>query len=239
MYNIVTKEKMSEKTDINTKGTVTNMNKNLTEIVYILDRSGSMSGLEADTIGGYNAFLGKQRAEEGEAVVTTVLFDDKYEMVHDRADIKKVEPLTDKEYYARGSTALLDAVGKTVNYVSGRHRTCLESEIPAKTIVVITTDGFENASREYDSAKVKEMIEHRKKEHGWEFIFLGANIDAVETAKDFGISKDFAASYSADREGTALNFDAVSCAVSDMRASRKVNAGWKRRIESHLKNTKK
>ena len=211
------------------------MNKDLTEIVYILDRSGSMSGLENDTIGGYNAFLEKQKNEEGEAVVTTVLFDDKYELVHDRSDIKKVKPLTNKEYFARGTTALLDAVGKTVNNVAARHRNALDSEVPFKTIVVITTDGFENASREYDSAKVKEMIELQKKEYGWEFLFLGANIDAVETAKNFGISKKYAATYCADGEGTALNFESVSCAVSNMRASIPLEESWKGNIEEHLK----
>ncbi len=215
------------------------MNKNLTEIVYILDRSGSMSGLEADTIGGYNAFLEKQKAEKGEAVVTTVLFDDKYETVHDRVDIKKIKPLTNKEYYARGTTALLDAVGKAVSHVAGRHRNALESEVPFKTIVVITTDGFENASREYDHIKVKDMIELQKKEYGWEFLFLGANIDAVETAKSFGISKKCAVSYCSDKEGTALNFDTVSCAVSDLRAFRALREDWKGEIESYLENKRK
>jgi len=214
------------------------MNKNLTEIVYILDRSGSMSGLEKDTIGGYNSFLEKQKKETGDAVVTTVLFDDKYDMVHDRVDIKKVKALTNKEYYARGMTALLDAIGRTINYIDARHKNALESEVPFKTIVVITTDGYENASHEFDSSKVKAMIENQKKELGWEFLFLGANIDAVETAKDFGITKEFAVTYCADEEGTALNFDCVSEAVSDVRASRPMAANWKDKIESHLKRRK-
>ena len=214
------------------------MNKNLTEIVYILDRSGSMSGLEKDTIGGYNSFLEKQKKETGDAVVTTVLFDDKYDMVHDRVDIKKVKALTNKEYYARGMTALLDAIGRTINYIDARHKNALESEVPLKTIVVITTDGYENASHEFDSSKVKAMIENQKKELGWEFLFLGANIDAVETAKDFGITKEFAVTYCADEEGTALNFDCVSEAVSDVRASRPMAANWKDKIESHLKRRK-
>ena len=210
------------------------MNKNLTEIVYILDRSGSMSGLEKDTIGGYNSFLEKQKKEDGDAVVTTVLFDDKYDMVHDRVDIKKVKPLTNKEYYARGMTALLDAIGRTINYIDARHKNALESEVPFKTIVVITTDGYENASREFDSSKVKAMIENQKKELGWEFLFLGANIDAVETAKDFGITKEFAVTYCADEEGTALNFDCVSEAVSDVRASRPMSVNWKDRISDYI-----
>lgn len=214
------------------------MNKNLTEIVYILDRSGSMSGLEKDTIGGYNSFLEKQKKEDGDAVVTTVLFDDKYDMVHDHVDIKKVKALTNKEYYARGMTALLDAIGRTINYIDARHKNALESEVPLKTIVVITTDGYENASREFDSSKVRAMIENQKKELGWEFLFLGANIDAVETAKDFGITKEFAVTYCADEEGTALNFDCVSEAVSDVRASRPMAANWKDKIESHLKRRK-
>lgn len=210
------------------------MNKNLTEIVYILDRSGSMSGLEKDTIGGYNSFLEKQKKEDGDAVVTTVLFDDKYDMVHDRVDIKKVKALTNKEYYARGMTALLDAIGRTINYIDARHKNALESEVPFKTIVVITTDGYENASREFDSSKVKAMIENQKKELGWEFLFLGANIDAVETAKDFGITKEFAVTYCADEEGTALNFDCVSEAVSDVRASRPMSVNWKDRISDYI-----
>ena len=139
------------------------MNKNLTEIVYILDRSGSMSGLEKDTIGGYNSFLEKQKKEDGDAVVTTVLFDDKYDMVHDRVDIKKVKALTNKEYYARGMTALLDAIGKTINQVSARHKTMVDSAVPAKTVVVIITDGMENASKEYKLQTVKAMIEKQKK----------------------------------------------------------------------------
>ena len=210
------------------------MNKNLTEIVYILDRSGSMSGLEKDTIGGYNSFLEKQKKETGDAVVTTVLFDDKYDMVHDRVDIKKVKALTNKEYYARGMTALLDAIGRTINYIDARHKNALESEVPFKTIVVITTDGYENASREFDSSKVRAMIENQKKELGWEFLFLGANIDAVETAKDFGITKEFAVTYCADEEGTALNFDCVSEAVSDVRASRPMSVNWKDRISDYI-----
>ena len=212
------------------------MNNNLTEIIYILDRSGSMSGLEKDTIGGYNSFLEKQKNEEGDAVVTTVLFDDKYDIVHDRVDIKKVKPLTNKEYFARGMTALLDAIGKTISSVDARHRNALDSEVPAKTVVVITTDGYENASAEYSLEKVRAMIEKQKETAGWEFLFLGANIDAVSTAKSFGISEKFAATYEADEEGTALNFESVSDAVSDVRACRPMGGTWKERIDNYRKN---
>lgn len=214
------------------------MNKNLTEIVYILDRSGSMSGLAKDTIGGYNSFLENQKKEEGEAVVTTVLFDNNYDMVHDHVDIKKVQPLTSKEYFARGTTALLDAIGKTINHIGNRHKYALDSEVPGKTIVVITTDGFENASREFNYDKIKSMIEHQKEKYGWEFLFLGANIDAVKTANQFGISKDYAVRYEADEAGTAINFASVGCFVSDRRASRPTSGNWKEDIETHLKNKK-
>lgn len=212
------------------------MNKNLTEIVYILDRSGSMSGLEKDTIGGYNSFLEKQKKEDGDAVVTTVLFDDKYDMVHDHVDIKKVKPLTNKEYFARGMTALLDAIGKTINHVGNRHKYALDSEVPGKTIVVITTDGFENASREFNSDKVKSMIEHQKKKYGWEFLFLGANIDAISAAESIGIHSDRAVCYEADECCTELNFGAVSETVSCMRTERPVTASWKSKIENYVKN---
>ena len=215
------------------------MNKNLTEIVYILDRSGSMTGLEKDTIGGYNSFLEKQKKEDGDAVVTTVLFDDKYDLVHDHVDIRKVEALTEKEYFARGMTALIDAIGKTINHVGNRHKYALDSEIPARTVVVITTDGYENASREFSSEQVKGMIKHQQEKYGWEFLFLGANIDALETAKTYGISHERAVTYHADSEGTALNFDAVSGAVSDFRACRPVQESWKGRIEDHMKRRKR
>ena len=213
------------------------MNKNLTEIVYILDRSGSMSGLEKDTIGVYNSFLKKQKAEPGQAVVTTVLFDDKCETIHDRVDIRKVEPLTNRQYYARGMTALLDAVGETVKRVSNRHKNALPSEVPAKTIVVITTDGCENASMEYTYRMVKDMVCLQKEKYGWEFLFLGANIDAIETAADFGITKERAVTYEADEVGTELNFDSVCEVVFDMRASRPVSQSWKQKIEEHSKKT--
>lgn len=195
------------------------MKKGLTELVFILDRSGSMSGLESDTIGGFNSMLGKQRKEEGECNITTVLFDDKYELLHDRIDIRAVSPMTDKEYFVRGSTALLDAIGKTVNKLAAVQRNTAEDYRAEKVMFVIITDGYENASREYTAEKVKAMIEHEKSKYGWEFIFLGANIDAVETASHFGISADRAVDYVPDAEGTALNFEAMSETVACFRAT--------------------
>ncbi len=185
-------------------------NKNLTEMVFILDRNGSMNGLEADTIGGYNSLLEKQKKEVGDATVTTILFDDQYEMIHDHVAIGKVKDITNKEYFARGSTALLDAVGKTINHVGNRHKNALDNEIPGKTMVVIITDGYENASREFTLPQIKQMIERQKEKFGWEFLFLGANIDAVSTAAGFGITVDRAVTYEADSVGTRMNFDAVS-----------------------------
>ena len=211
------------------------MNKNLTEIVFILDRSGSMAHLEEDTIGGYNSLIKKQLNEEGEASVTTVLFDDKFEIIHDNVDIKKVKPLTDKEYIARGTTALLDAVGKIISYVGNRHKTAPESVVPHKTLVVIITDGYENASCEYNLKQIKAIIERQKENYNWEFLFLGANIDAIATAGDIGITPDFAATYQADSVGTQMNFSAVDCAVSSLRASRPITKKWKEEIEKRSK----
>lgn len=210
-------------------------NKNLTEVVFILDRSGSMGPLADDTIGGYNGLLEKQQKEPGEAMVTTVLFDDRYEMLHDHADIKKIHPITPNEYYARGMTALLDAIGKTITAVSNRHRFAPDDQIPARTLVVIITDGYENASREYQVQRVKEMIEHQEKECGWEFLFLGANMDAVGCANDFGIAPSHAVTYEADQEGTQLNFEGINQVVSDTRAARPFTLGWKEEIESYRK----
>jgi uncharacterized protein YegL len=209
------------------------MKKGLTELVFILDRSGSMSGLESDTIGGYNSLLEKQKKEPGECIITTVLFDDKYELLHDRINIKGILPITVKEYYVRGSTALLDAIGRTINKVGNAQKNTAEEERAEKVMVVITTDGMENASREYDYCKVRQMIERQKEKYGWEFIFLGANIDAVETAARFGISADRAANYHADSEGVRLNYRAVSDAVSSFRtSSAPICAEWKKDIDS-------
>ena len=214
-------------------------NKNLTEMVFILDRSGSMSGLEMVTIGGYNSLLKKQRKEAGDATVTTVLFDDQYEMIHDHAAIGKVKDITNKEYFARGMTGLLDAIGKTINHVGNRHKNALDSEVPEKTMVVIITDGYENASREFTLTQVKQMIERQKERFGWEFLFLGANIDAVSTAAGFGISADRAVTYEADSVGTRVNFNAVNETVSCIRASMPMSADWKRDIEEYRNKKKK
>lgn len=210
-----------------------------TELIFILDKSGSMSGLESDTIGGYNAMLKKQQEAPGEVIVTTVLFDDKYEILHDRTNIKGIRPITEKEYYIGGLTALLDAIGKTINkIVNATKHTAIEHQAE-KVIFVITTDGMENASREYSHEKVKEMIEKQKEKYDWEFIFLGANIDAVSTARDLGISEDRAANYHADGEGTILNYNVVSEAIINLRANKKVDASWKEKIEDDYKRREK
>ena len=211
------------------------MKKGLTELVFILDRSGSMSGLESDTIGGDNALLEKQKKEVGEAVITTVLFDDKYELLHDRINIRGIVPITDREYYVRGSTALLDAVGKTINKIGNAQKHTAEDERAEHVMFVITTDGMENASCEFSYAKVRKMIEHQKRKYGWEFIFLGANIDAIATAERFGISEDRATNYNADSEGTSLNYAVISETVSCLRASRPIAEDWKDRIEEDVK----
>lgn len=210
---------------------VIGMNKNLTEMIFILDRSGSMSGLVSDTIGGYNGMIDKQRGEEGEASVTTVLFDDRYEILFDNVDIKKVPALTTKEYYARGLTALLDAIGKTVNQVAARHNNSVDSAIPEKTVVVIITDGMENASQEYNLRTVKSMIEKQKEEFGWEFIFIGANIDAVSVAGGMGIDASRAANYHADKIGTEKNFSAIGNLCSSVRRRVEVSNDWKEEID--------
>ncbi len=194
------------------------MKKGLTEIIYILDRSGSMGGLEADTIGGYNAMLEKQKKEEGEALFSTVLFDDRIDVLHDRKPIAEIAPITDKEYFVRGCTALLDAVGGAIHHIRNVHKYIREEDVPEKTLFIITTDGMENASKEYDYAKVKKMVEQQK-EAGWEFIFLGANIDAVEVAGRFGVAANRAVRYECDSVGTALNFSAMSKMVSRARKS--------------------
>jgi len=211
------------------------MKKDVTELVFILDRSGSMSGLESDTIGGYNAMLEKQKKEPGEAVITTVLFDDRYELLHDRINLKGIAPITEKEYFVRGSTALLDAVGRTINKIGNAQKYTTEDERAEHVLFVITTDGMENASREFSDEKVRKMIEHQKNKYGWEFIFLGANIDAVATAERFGIGEDRATNYNADSEGTLLNYEVISETVSCLRASRPISGNWKERIDEDFK----
>ncbi len=211
------------------------MKKDLTELVFILDRSGSMSGLESDTIGGYNSMMEKQKKEPGEALVTTVLFDDGYELLHDRTNLRGVEAITNKEYFVRGTTALLDAIGKTINKIGNAQKQTAESERAEKVIFVITTDGMENASREYNYETIKKMVENQKNKHGWEFIFLGANIDAVAEARRFGISEDRAARFNSDPKGTSLNYEVVGEAVKNLRASKTVDRNWKARVEEDYK----
>ena len=197
---------------------VTNMRKGLTEIVFILDRSGSMSGLEADTIGGYNSLIEKQKKEEGEAIVSTVLFDDACEVLHDRKKLEQIQPLTDKDYYVRGCTALLDALGGAIHHIGNVHKYAREEDRPEKTLFIITTDGQENSSHSYSYSKVKHMVERQREKYGWEFLFLGANLDAAAEAEKFGIRRDRAVDYHADKTGTAVNFKALSQAVSCVRS---------------------
>ena len=195
------------------------MNTNLTELVFILDRSGSMGGLESDTIGGFNSMLLKQKAEPGECRITTILFDNEYELLHDRIDIKAVGNLTEKEYFVRGNTALLDAVGKTINKIGGVQKNTAEEYRAGKVLFVITTDGMENSSREFTYDSVKAMVERQKSKYNWEFIFLGANIDAVEVANRFGIAKNRAQTFLNDSEGIALNYDVVGETISSFRCA--------------------
>lgn len=194
------------------------MRKGLTEVVFILDRSGSMSGLEADTIGGFNSMIAKQKKEEGEAYISTVLFDDQTEVLYDRVPIQRVEPMNDNQYYVRGCTALLDALGGAIHHIGNVHKYAREEERPEKTLFIITTDGMENASHKYSYDKVKKMVERQKKEYGWEFLFLGANIDAIEVAGRFGIAANRAINYKCDSKGTQLNYEVLSRTVSEFRA---------------------
>ena len=211
------------------------MKKNLTELVFILDRSGSMAGLEKDTIGGFNAMIEKQKAEAGEAYISTVLFDNYSEVIHDRVALNDVPKLTEKEYYVRGCTALLDAVGGAIHHIGNVHKYAREEDRPEKTLFVITTDGMENASRRYSYEKVREMTQRQKEKYGWEFLFLGANIDAAKEAARFGIDADRAADYHADTQGTAVIYEAMSDVVYSVRASRPVEAGWKKKIDADFR----
>ena len=211
------------------------MKKNLTEIVFILDRSGSMAGLESDTIGGFNAMIEKQKKTDGEALISTVLFDNVSEVIHDRVDLKDIKPLTEKEYSVRGCTALIDAIGGAIHHIGNIHKYAREEDVPEHTLFVITTDGMENASRFYSSDEVKKMIERQKEKYGWEFLFLGANIDAVETAKAFGICEDRAVNYNSDSEGTKLNYEVLSEAICAVRSSAPLGAKWKKRIDDDYK----
>lgn len=195
------------------------MKKGLTELVIILDRSGSMSGLEKDTIGGFNSMIQRQKQEQGEALVTVVLFDDRDEVLYDRVDIGKVEPMTEQQYYVRGCTALLDAVGGAIHHIAHVHKYAREEDVPEKTLFIITTDGMENASQRYTYDKVKRMLEHEKEKYHWEFMFLGANIDAVDVAGRFGVAPDRAVRYENDPEGVNLNYEVMSDVISYARSA--------------------
>lgn len=196
------------------------MKQGLTEFVFILDRSGSMSGLEKDTIGGFNSLIAKQKKEEGEAVISVVLFDDEQEVLYDRVPLNRIEPMNDDQYYVRGCTALLDALGSAVHHIGNVHKYAREEDRPEKTLFIITTDGMENSSRRYTYKRVKRMVEQHKENYGWEFLFLGANIDAIETAGRFGIHANRAVDYECDSEGTQLNYEVLSKAVSRVRMSK-------------------
>ena len=211
------------------------MNNNLTEIVFILDRSGSMAGLEGDTIGGFNAFVERQKKEEGEALLSAVLFSDRSEVLYDRVDLKKIEPMTEAQYRVGGCTALLDAIGGAVHHVANVHKYAREEDRPARTVFVITTDGMENASRDYDCDEVQRMVKHEQEKYGWEFLFLGANMDAIAAARRVGIRTDRAVRYECDSAGTALNYRVVSETVARFRGKKEIRADWSAPIEADYK----
>ncbi|WP_418719242.1 vWA domain-containing protein [Candidatus Allofournierella merdipullorum] len=215
------------------------MKKDLTELVFILDRSGSMQGLESDTIGGFNSLLEKQKRQPGEALVSTVLFDSQSEVLHDRVQLSSVRPITDRDYFVRGCTALLDAVGGAIRHIGNIHKYARPEDVPEHTLFLVITDGMENASHRYTARQVREMILRQKERYGWEFLFLGANIDAVETAGDLGIGADRAVNYRCDSAGTRLNYDVVSQAASAVRSSVPLNAHWKDAIEQDFHNRQK
>ena len=207
------------------------MKKDLTEIVFILDRSGSMAGLEEDTIGGFNGMIEKQKQETGTALISTVLFDHETQVIHDRVDLQNVQPMTRKEYYVRGSTALLDAVGAAIHHIGNVHKYAREEDRPEKTLFVITTDGLENASRNYSYDRLKAMIRRQQDKYGWEFLFLGANIDATAEAARFGIGADRAANYHADHQGTGVIYETLSEAICQVRRCAPLAANWKERVD--------
>ena len=214
------------------------MRENITELVFILDRSGSMSGLEADTIGGFNSMIKKQQKEEGEALVSTVLFDDQCEVLHDRVEISKIKKMTEDDYYVRGCTALLDAVGGAIHHIGNIHKYAREEDRPAKTLFIITTDGLENASRRYTFKDIKRMVERQKEKYNWEFLFLGANIDAIEVAGNMGIRKERAANFVCDAVGTAVNYSVLDKAISRVRKCKSsemacafADGAWKAEID--------
>jgi len=215
------------------------MQKNLTEIVFILDRSGSMSGLESDTIGGFNSMIEKQKKEAGEAYVTTVLFDHQWQIIHDRVSLQTIKPLSQDEYFVGGATAMLDAIASTIKHIGNIHKYIRQEDVPAKTLFIITTDGMENASKHYNYSEVQAMIKECKEQKNWEFLFLGANIDAAETAENIGIDKNYAVNYHADSEGTCLNYSVLSDAISTVRGGKRVKADWKKAIDQDYQRRKR
>lgn len=207
------------------------MKNNITELVFILDRSGSMSGLESDTIGGFNSLIDKQRKQDGECLVSTVLFDNVSEVLHDRVKLSEIKKMTEDDYTVRGCTALIDAIGCAIHHITNIHKYARNEDVPEHTMFVIMTDGMENASHIYSSNEVKKMIEKEKEKYGWEFLFIGANIDSVETAKHFGIGADRSVNYHADKRGTEVVFDTVAETVCSVRASRPLSSAWSDRIK--------
>lgn len=210
----------------------------VTEIVFILDRSGSMAGLESDTIGGFNSLLDKQKKEPGDAILSTVLFDDQCEVIHDRQPIRTIRHITQEEYYVRGCTALLDAIGGAIQHIRRIHKHLKPEKRPDKTLLIITTDGMENSSRRFSYPQIKRMVEHQKEKHGWEFLFLGANIDAIATAKNFGIHSSRAVNYHSDPTGTQLNYQVLGQTISCLRESQPLSPSWKEEIELDYKKRK-
>ena len=214
------------------------MKKGLTEIVFIIDRSGSMSGLENDTIGGFNSMIEKQKQAEGQAVVSTVLFDDEIKVLHDRVSIESIRKMTDKDYFTCGCTALLDAVGMSIDHIGNIHKNARYNEVPEKTVFVIVTDGLENSSRIYSLARIKKMIERQKERYGWEFLFIGANIDAVHTAGQMGIQQQNAVDYIADSKGTRVAYSVLNNAVLNVRRSKSLQADWQGEIKKDYNSRK-
>lgn len=212
------------------------MKNNITELVFILDRSGSMAGLEGDTIGGFNSLIEQQKKVDGKCCVSTILFDNESVVLHDRVPLDKIEPMTGKDYTVRGCTALLDAMGGAIRHIGNIHKYARPEDVPERTLFIITTDGMENASRRYDLREVREMVRRQKEQYGWEFLFLGANIDAVQTAGHFGIAPDRAVKYRASHQGTQVMFDAVSATVGTFRKTNDLPCGWSAPIQKDMEN---
>ena len=211
------------------------MKNNITELVFIIDRSGSMAGLESDTIGGFNSMIEKQKRQDGVCYVSTVLFDDESEVLHDRIKLADIPKMTEDDYCVRGCTALIDALGGAIHHIGNIHKYARNEDVPEHTMFVVITDGQENASRRYTSEQVKKMIERQKEKYGWEFLFIGANIDAVETAKTYGISKDRAVNYNADEKGTQVLYETVAKAVCEVRANASLSEAWSKDIDEDYK----